>query len=118
MTRAEIGRRKRAKVLDQIENMDLEEVLLADGLDHAILGLVELGCGQRVTAKNGAEIVHRDHVVVAYSTKAILDGLVDDGMEMDEALEHFEFNIKGAWVGPATPIYVQDELDCFSVDDA
>jgi hypothetical protein len=29
-----------------------------------------------------------------------------DGMEYDEALEYFDFNIAGAYVGEQTPIFI------------
>lgn len=96
---------KRQALLDQIECQELEEVLLADGHDHAILGLVDLDFGKRT--------------VVAYSTRPIIEGLMNnDGMTWEEAQEYFDFNVKGAWVGPNTPIYVQDELDGVDSDEA
>lgn len=94
---------KRAAILEQIEFQELEDILLADGHDHAILGLVDVGSGR---------------VVVAYSTKKILEGLASDGMTWDEAREYFDFNIAGAYVGPGTPVYVQDDYDLSSEDAA
>ena len=45
--------------------------------------------------------------IVAYDTAKILDILCErDGMEVDEALEYFEFNIAGAYVGERTPIFI------------
>jgi len=45
--------------------------------------------------------------IVAYDTAKILDILCErDGMEDDEALEFFEFNIAGAYVGDRTPIFI------------
>jgi hypothetical protein len=45
--------------------------------------------------------------IVAYDTAKILDILCErDGMEGDEALEFFEFNIAGAYVGDRTPIFI------------
>ena len=45
--------------------------------------------------------------IVAYDTAKILDILCErDGMEGDEALEYFEFNIAGAYVGERTPIFI------------
>jgi hypothetical protein len=119
LTRKELGQLKRDAILEKIEYLELDEVLLADGHDHAIIGLVELGCEQRVTVKDkgGTQALSREHVVVAYSTKAILEGLMDDSdMSAEEAMEYFEFNIKGAWLGSATPVYVQDEQDLFMDD--
>ena len=117
MSKKQAGQKKRQAILEQIEALELEEVMLADGLDHAILGLVELDVGNRITkeqdtASSSVELV-RAVTVVAYSTKAILEALMDDGMTLEDAQEYFDYNIKGAWVGPATPVYVQDELDLF-----
>jgi hypothetical protein len=77
------------------------EALTADGLDDAILG-----------------IAHRAGAapLVAYSTSQCLQILMDrDGMSYDEASEFFEFNIVGAFVGPGTPVFVQqrDEILAF-----
>jgi hypothetical protein len=83
----------RIAIVEQIESLELENVLLADGHDHAILGLVELP---------------NNKFVVAYSEKMIIQGLVDDGMEWDEAIEYYNFNIKGAYVGVGTPVYIED----------
>ena len=96
---------KRQALLDQIEYQELEEVLLADGHDHAILGLVDLDFGKRT--------------VVAYSTRLIIEGLMNrDGMSWEEAQEFFDFNVKGAWVGPNTPVFVQDELFGVNFDES
>jgi len=65
-----------------------EEILFADGLDGAIIGV--------------------DHNIrVVYDIDAIIKILIDrDGMTDEEALEFAEFNIFGAYVGEKTPIYV------------
>lgn len=89
---------KRAAIIEQVELQELEGVLLADGHDDAILGLVEVGEGI---------------IVVAYSIKTILQGLVNEGLTWEEASEHFEFNIRGAYCGPCTPVYVQDDYGPF-----
>lgn len=86
---------RRAAILAQAELQEIENLVLLDELDEAILGLVRLPDNK---------------VVLAYSTKLILDCLSKDGMTRDEAMEHFEYNIEGAYAGPGTPVYVQDEL--------
>ena len=50
--------------------------LCADGFDEAILGML----GD----------------VVAYSTKKIIDILMEQGLSYEEAQEHFDFNIAGS----------------------
>jgi hypothetical protein len=69
------------------------EMLTADGLDAAIIG-VGARCGQPD--------------IVAYDVEKVLEILVArDGMSYEEALEFYEFNIEGAWVGDQTPLWVR-----------
>lgn len=58
--------------------------------DDAILGVAE---------RIGME------AVVAYSTPKIIEILSRD-MTEEEAVEYFEFNILGAYVGERTPVFV------------
>ena len=88
---------KRSAILEQIEALELEEVVLLDGLDSAILGLVAIP--NNVTA---------NATVIAYSVKLILDSLCADGMDEEDAMEYFDFNIGGAYLGEGTPVFVQD----------
>ncbi len=37
----------------------------------------------------------------------VIDILMGDGMTYEEAVEYFEFNIAGAWVGESTPFFLQ-----------
>lgn len=32
--------------------------------------------------------------------------IVEDGCTLEEAVEHFEYNIIGGWVGEKTPVFV------------
>jgi hypothetical protein len=65
-----------------------EALLTADGLDAAIVGIV------RQFTKT----------FVLYDLQQVLQILqTRDGMTMDEAVEFFEVNIVGAYVGEATP---------------
>ena len=64
-----------------------EDLLIADGYDDAIIG---------VSTKE----------IVIYSIPKILEILKKDGMDEDEALEFFYYNIEGAYVGEKTPIYM------------
>ena len=66
---------------------NFEDLLVANGYDEAILG---------VSSKE----------IVIYSIPKILEILQKDGMDEDEALEFFEFNIEGSYVGEKTPIYM------------
>ena len=67
------------------------EALLADGLDHAIMGYDTKGR-------------------VIYSVGNILDIFVErDGMSYEDASEYFSFNVEGAYVGEYTPIFMYEE---------
>ena len=68
-----------------------EEILKAEGFDEAILGYDELS-GRLI-----------------YSVQKCLDILVED-MSYEDALEHFSFNISGAYVGEKTPIWCADNF--------
>lgn len=70
-----------------------EEALFADGFDDCIIG-VSMRCGGEALA--------------AYDYDAVIDKLVKDSeMSYEEAVEYFEFNIAGAWVGDMTPIFIK-----------
>ena len=69
------------------------EMLIADGLDDAIIG-VGARCGQPD--------------IVAYNVEKVLEILVArDEMTYEEALEFYELNIAGAGVGDQTPLWVR-----------
>ena len=65
------------------------DLLTLDGFDEAIIGVVE-----RI-----------DLLVVCYDKQKILKILSRDMSEM-QALEYYEFNILGAYMGEATPVYL------------
>jgi hypothetical protein len=46
--------------------------------------------------------------VLIYSIQKILDMYVAQGMEREDAEEHFEFNTIGGWLGEGTPIFMVD----------
>jgi hypothetical protein len=78
------------------------EALTADGFHDAIVGLARR-CGQPT--------------LVAYSIRKAIQVLMKDGMSYEDAIEYFEFNVVGAWVGPHTPIWI-DDLDDEDFDAA
>lgn len=66
----------------------MDEAIFYDGFDGAILGHGER-CGLSV---------------VLYDANKCIEILMTDGMTHDEALEYFEFNVLGGYLGPLTPI--------------
>jgi hypothetical protein len=71
------------------DNLD-EPLLFADGFEDCLIGLAE-GFG-------GNECL-------AYDKSKMIAKLESEGMTNEEALEYFDFNIGGAYVGSRTPIY-------------
>ena len=73
-----------------------EEAKIAVGFDEAVIGS-DYNQGRAV-----------------YSIERIIQILITrDGMDMDEAIEYFDYNIGCAFVGDMTPLYVwtEDKLD-------
>jgi hypothetical protein len=70
-----------------------QSILLADGLEEAFLG-----------------IGYQFHTPVAiYSKSKALQCLEKEGMSELEAIEFFDYNIAGAYVGEQTPIFLEDD---------
>ena len=69
-----------------------EEIVLADGFDKAIIG------------------VSNNDMRVIYSKSLCIDILMSQGMDEYEALEYFEYNVSGAYVGEKTPIWCLDDI--------
>jgi len=75
-----------------MENVD-DDLLYADGLLHAVIGIATRADGLRV---------------VCYSVDKIIEIFMQrDGMTEEEAREFYEFNVARAWVGDKTPVFVE-----------
>lgn len=70
----------------------LDTVLLSEGMEAAFLGI-----GYQFTKP-----------MAVYSKKKALTVLMTQGMTYEEAVEYFDFNVQGAYVGEQTPIYLED----------
>jgi hypothetical protein len=70
-----------------------EGLLLADGLEHAFIGLV-----MRFNVLEP---------IACYDYDEVIQGYIEDGMTEEEAVEFFEFNVIGAWAGERTPCYIR-----------
>ena len=73
-----------------IEYYQDEEFLKADGFDDAVIG------------------VDTNTMRLIYSVRMCVEILVLQGMDMFEAIEYFDFNIRGSFVGEKTPIWCED----------
>lgn len=96
------------EVVAQIEALEDEELLLLEPreqFDPCLVGL--------------AERFHSHFAV--YSRKAVISAIAEEEMldqdeESDEdvatnALEHYQYNIVGGWVGEGTPAFLMDDDD-------
>jgi hypothetical protein len=73
------------------------ELLFADGFDDAICGVDTVG------------------VRVCYDVdKCIKILMVNHGMDIEEAIEFFDFNVAGAYVGEQTPLYIKTNTNIIS----
>ena len=71
----------------------LEGAVLAEGFEKALVGYGH----------------HFTYPVAVYSTIGCIKILMErDGMSDEEALEYFDFNVQGAWVGESTPVFLDD----------
>jgi hypothetical protein len=79
-------------MLDKIiEWFPEDEILVADGFNDAIIG------------------IDNDSMKLIYSVSKCIDILSKD-MSEEEAVEYFNFNVRGSYVGEKTPIWCTDDL--------
>lgn len=65
-----------------------EDIIVFTGLDEAIIGFG----------------YHFNQAVAIYDLGKILALLTKQGLSIEEAEEHFSYNIAGSWIGPGTPV--------------
>jgi hypothetical protein len=75
-----------------------DELLFMDQeyFDEAIIGVATSSLGM---------------MAVAYSEPKVIDLIIKhDRMTPDEAMEYYQFNILGAYVGENTPVFIDDSV--------
>jgi hypothetical protein len=78
--------------LEQIlENYYDEDFLIADGFDDAVIG-VEINLMRLI-----------------YSVSKCIE-ILQEHMNEEDAIEYFEYNVSGAYVGEQTPIWCYDNF--------
>ena len=76
-----------------VEYYEDGEILKADGFDDAVIGIEE------------------GSMRLIYSVKKCIEILItDDEMSLEDALDHFSYNVSGSYVGEKTPIWCEDSL--------
>ena len=76
-----------------VELYQEEEILKADGFDDAVIGIEE----------------HSMRLIYSVG-KCIEILMTEQDMSLEEAMEYFDFNVKGSWVGDKTPIWCDDMM--------
>ena len=69
------------------------DLLVMDGFDEAIIGVVE-----RINTQ-----------AVCYSEKKIMEILMSEGLSEEDAREHFSINVAGSYIGEHTPFILYNE---------
>ena len=84
-----------------------EEALLIDGFDSAIIGMAE-----RINL--GPVVAYDEEKIIDILSKEMeledTESMTEDEIESEKymmAVEYFEYNIKGAWLGENTPIFIR-----------
>lgn len=67
------------------------DLMRMDGFDDAILGVVE-----RIGLQT-----------VCYDLNKVISILMEQGMDEQDAWDWYQFNMLGAWVGEATPVFLE-----------
>ena len=75
-----------------LESFPDADFLVADGFDTAIIGVDE----------NTMRLI--------YSVTKCLEILMNQGLSEEDAVEHFEFNVSGSYMGKRTPIWCYDNF--------
>lgn len=74
-----------------VENYADEEILKADGFDEAVIG-IEVSTMRLI-----------------YSVCKCIEILItDQEMDLEDAIDYFDYNVRCAWVGDKTPIWCED----------
>lgn len=84
---------KRQQIIDFCEQCEIEILLLPEEFDSALVGL---------------SVKFNEYSAVYDSMKCIECLKDNDGMDEESAIEYFDFNILGSYLGPNTPTFLVD----------
>lgn len=68
-----------------------DDIELAEGFEDAFIGY---------------GLQQHSHVAVYDTERCISIIQLRDGLSENEAIEHFQFNVQGAYVGESTPVFI------------
>ena len=72
-----------------MEILEEEECLTADGFDEALVGCT-----------------YGANVVAVYDINKMVEILMEEGTDYEDAVEFLDYNVVGAYLGEKTPLYV------------
>lgn len=79
----------RTKLQQILELYPDDTFVIADGFDDAIIG------------------VDDNNLKIVYDIDEVINILIRDGMDVNEAIEFYEYNIAGSYVGENTPSFIR-----------
>ena len=79
---------RQKEIIDRLSEMN-PSALLADGFDQAVIGYTQ-----------------KHPYLAVYDSEKCIAILIESGMTTEEAVEHFEYNVLGSYVGENNPIFV------------
>ena len=86
------NKRKTTMLQEILDSYPEESFLKADGFDNCVIGVC-FEC---------------DKPRLIYSVRRIISQLTGEGMNFEDAIEHYGYNIAGSYVGEQTPIWCYD----------
>jgi len=84
-----------------------EEALIIDGFDSAIIGMAERINLGPVVAYDEEKIID---ILISQMEVEDTEGMTEEEIQSEKeimAIEYYEYNIKGAWMGENTPIFIR-----------
>ena len=97
---------KKTEFIDDFADLhEDEEILRIDGFDEACVGWTGSWSGNERPIR------------LVYDENKIIEILMEQGMDSEEAIEYYDFNIAGAYLGSNTPLIMSHWHDYVALQD-
>lgn len=91
---------KKTEFIDKFADLhEDEKILRMDGFDEACIGWTGSWSGNERPIR------------LVYDENKIIEILIEQGMDEEEAIEYYDFNIAGAYLGVNTPVIMSNWHD-------